>query len=420
VVIAGAAPINLPGDPTIEATPDSNFGGNNPADNSGVLRFVRIEFPGIAFAPDTEINGLTLGGVGSGTVLDHIQVSFSGDDAYEWFGGTVNAKHLIAFRTLDDNWDTDNGYAGKVQYAFSLRDSNIGDQSGSNGFESDNDRNGTTASPKTTAVFSNVTDILNRTATLNANVRSAMHIRRNSATSVFNSVFTGYRTGVLLDGTATEANATNGELQIANTVLAGIPTNFGTASGSSYNVANFFNAAARANTLYAAESSLQFQNGVYTLTNPQMLPSGSSPLQSGAAFADSKLADAFFDRVSFRGAFGTTDWTQGWTNWDPQNTPYLTGVNSQRKASDQVQALAVYPNPSNGPATLAFDLRRGATATVRVLDVTGREVAVVQEAAKLTAGSQEINLPTALTAGVYTATVQTEETTQAVRFVVTR
>ncbi|AYA37500.1 T9SS C-terminal target domain-containing protein [Hymenobacter oligotrophus] len=419
IVIAGSAPINLPGDPTIEATPESNFGGTNAADDSGILRFVRIEFPGIAFAPDTEINGLTLGGVGSGTVLDHIQISYSGDDAFEWFGGTVNAKHLVAFRTLDDNWDTDNGYAGKVQFAFSLRDPNIGDQSGSNGFESDNDRNGTTASPKTSAVFSNVTDVINRTATLNANVKSAMHIRRNSALSVFNSVFTGYRTGLLIDGTASEGNATSGELQVANTVMAGLPTNFATASGSSYDVASFYNQGARSNTLYANESDVQFQSGSYTLTSPQVLPAASSPLQNGAAFADTKLANTFFERVAYRGAFGTTDWTQGWTNWDPQNTPYLTGiVASNKKTSDQVQSLGVYPNPVAAEAKLGFELRRAGTATVRVLDLTGREVAVVSEGRKLQAGPQEVTLPNTLKAGVYLATVQTEETSAAVRFVV--
>ncbi|KUG08200.1 T9SS type A sorting domain-containing protein [Solirubrum puertoriconensis] len=419
IVIAGAAPINLPGDPTIEATPESNFGGTNPADNSGILRFVRIEFPGIAYAPDTEINGLTLGGVGSGTVLDHIQISYSGDDAFEWFGGTVNAKHLVAFRTLDDNWDTDNGYAGKVQFAFSLRDPNIGDQSGSNGFESDNDRNGTTASPKTAAVFSNITDVINRTSTLNANVKSAMHIRRNSALSVFNSVFTGYRTGLLIDGTASEGNATNGELQVANTVMAGLPTNFATASGSSYDVASFYNQGARSNTLYANESDVQFQSGSYTLTSPQVLPAAASPLQNGAAFTDAKLANTFFERVSYRGAFGTTDWTQGWTNWDPQNTPYLAGiVASNKKTSDQVQSLGVYPNPTNAAAKLAFELRHAGTATVRVLDLTGREVAVVSEGRKLQAGPQEVTLPSTLKAGVYLATVQTEETSATVRFVV--
>ena len=91
----------------VAATPVNN-------DNSGVLSYVRIEYAGYAFQPDKEINSLTLAGVGSGTTIDHIQVTYGKDDAYEFFGGTVNAKYLIAWKTQDDDFDTDNGYSGKV------------------------------------------------------------------------------------------------------------------------------------------------------------------------------------------------------------------------------------------------------------------------------------------------------------------
>ncbi|MBN2813130.1 MAG: hypothetical protein JXQ80_03575, partial [Bacteroidales bacterium] len=95
LIILGEALVNKT-DPTIEGGPTSTYGGTNDADSSGILKYVRIEFPGIAFQPDKEINGLTLGGVGSKTVIDYVQVSFCGDDSYEFFGGTVNAKHIIA------------------------------------------------------------------------------------------------------------------------------------------------------------------------------------------------------------------------------------------------------------------------------------------------------------------------------------
>ncbi|MBT9393285.1 T9SS type A sorting domain-containing protein [Hymenobacter sp. NST-14] len=420
IVIAGAAPVNQT-NPSVEATPDSNFGGTDANDNSGVLRYVRIEFPGIAFAPDTEINGLTLGGVGKGTVIDYVQISYSGDDAFEWFGGTVDAKHLVAFRTLDDNWDCDNGFSGRVQFAYSLRDPNIGDVSGSNGFETDNDRNGSAILPQTAPVFSNVTDMVERTADLNSNVRSAMHLRRNSATSIFNSVFTGYRTGLLLDGTASQANATGGSLQLRNVVLAGIPTNFAQQSGGTFGVQGFFEEASRANTVYAAESSLLLEPGTYTLTNPLKLPTTGSPLLTGASFTDPKVADPFFEQVTYRGAFGTTDWTQGWTNFDPQTTPYTAGITLSRKsASDQLQQLAVAPNPTAGAAQLSFNLKRSTTASVRILDLTGRQVATLLTDGKLTAGTQSVALPANLQAGVYLAVVTTNETSQSVRFVVAR
>jgi hypothetical protein len=70
-----------------------------------------------------EINGLTMGGVGSGTTISYVQVSYSGDDSYEWFGGNVNCDHLIAYKGLDDDWDCDNGFRGRIQWGLSVRDS---------------------------------------------------------------------------------------------------------------------------------------------------------------------------------------------------------------------------------------------------------------------------------------------------------
>jgi hypothetical protein len=136
---------------------------HRPADDSGSLQYVRIEYPGIAFQANNEINGLTMAGVGYGTRVNHIQVSNSGDDSFEWFGGTVNAKYLVAQSGTDDDFDTDNGYSGRVQFALALRDPSRGDiASGgvSNGLESDNDANGSATSLLTSSVFSNFTILL--------------------------------------------------------------------------------------------------------------------------------------------------------------------------------------------------------------------------------------------------------------------
>lgn len=121
------------------------------------MSYVRVEFAGYPFEKDKEINGITFGSVGDGTKVDHLQVSYSNDDSYEWFGGTVNCKNLIAFRGWDDDFDTDNGFSGQVQYGLSVRDARIADVSQSNGFESDNDASGSTAQPYTSATFSNMT-----------------------------------------------------------------------------------------------------------------------------------------------------------------------------------------------------------------------------------------------------------------------
>ncbi|RZL99268.1 MAG: hypothetical protein EOO88_59795, partial [Pedobacter sp.] len=181
-------------------------------DSSGVLSYVRIQYAGYAFQPDKEINSITLAGVGNKTVIDHVQVAYAKDDAFEWFGGTVNAKFLIAYKTQDDDFDTDNGYSGKVQFGLVLRDSLIADISTSEAFESDNNASGTVATPKTTAIFSNITAIGPK-ATLsnigNSLFRAGAQIRRNSGISIYNSIIMGWPQGILIDAALGSSTALN-------------------------------------------------------------------------------------------------------------------------------------------------------------------------------------------------------------------
>ena len=153
---------------------------------------------------------MTFYGIGAGTQIDHVQVSFAGDDSFEWFGGTVNCKNLIAYFGLDDDFDTDNGFSGKVQFAVGMRHPNIADQSGSNGFESDNDAAGTFNNPRTSAVFSNVTIVgpkATPSTTINSLFKRGAHLRRASQENIFNTIITGYPVGVLLDKARTVACA---------------------------------------------------------------------------------------------------------------------------------------------------------------------------------------------------------------------
>jgi hypothetical protein len=333
VILCGKAHINQTGgDAQIEGGPRTHYGGTDDADNSGILQYIRIEFAGYPFQPDKEINGLTLGGVGSGTTIDHIQVSYSADDSYEWFGGVVNCKYLIAFRGLDDEFDTDNGFSGKVQFAIGLRDYRKADVSGSNGFESDNDATGSGNSPFTSPVFSNVTligpiDTINKT-NYSGDFKRGMHIRRNSRLSLFNGVVAGWPTGLYLDGSTTWTNAQNGDLQIKNTALVGMLANYGVPSGSSFtttDVQNWFTDASRENTIISG-AKVAGIFGSFLTTNealaPVLLPTANSPLLTGASFIDAKLADDFFTVTDFIGAFGSENWTEGWANWNPQQTDY--------------------------------------------------------------------------------------------------
>ncbi len=201
----------------IAANPNTQYGGGltpNDDDSSGVMQYCRIEYGGYIFAPNQEINGLTFGAVGRKTVIDHIQVSFANDDAFEWFGGSVNCKYLVAYRNLDDNWDTDNGFSGAVQFCLGIRDPNISDNpsvSTSEGFESDNDAAGSSNKPYTTGIFANVTDIGplrgNTSATVASGFRRSVRIRRNSHLRIVNSVLLDFATGVFIDGAACTAIA---------------------------------------------------------------------------------------------------------------------------------------------------------------------------------------------------------------------
>ena len=100
---------------------DAAFPTANDADNSGILQYARIEYAGYAYQPDNELNSLTMAGVGNGTTIDHIQVTYAKDDAYEWFGGTVNCKYLIAYKTQDDDFDTDLRFFWKSTIWYSIK-----------------------------------------------------------------------------------------------------------------------------------------------------------------------------------------------------------------------------------------------------------------------------------------------------------
>ncbi len=157
VILLGRAPINeAGGTASIEGlSTDEVYGGSDPADSSGILRYVRIEFSGIEISPDNEINGLTMGGVGHGTTIDHVQVRHTLDDCFEFFGGTVNASHLVCYRNGDDAFDFDEGYVGHLQFLFAQ--ARPGEPNDANGFESDNDATNPAATPRTNPTIYNVT-----------------------------------------------------------------------------------------------------------------------------------------------------------------------------------------------------------------------------------------------------------------------
>ena len=338
---------------------DPDFPTAKDDDNSGILQYVRIEYAGYAYQPDNELNSLTMAGVGNGTTIDHIQVIYAKDDAYEWFGGTVNCKYLIAYKTQDDDFDTDYGFSGNVQFGIALRDSLIADISNSEAFESDNDGNGSDFSPKTTAVFSNMTAIgprINPTTAKGNNLFYAgAQIRRNSGISIQNSIIAGWPRGITIDESkvttngSTYKNLTDSIVRLKNVTLAGntVDLLYVGKSGASTNktdadlLAVFSTASYNNSILSSSDANILKLIQPFNYTNPDFTPYASAgPATSGnlsgtygtlglntsldyksnGSFADSKLQDAFFDKTAtFRGAVAPSGvnqtWWKGWTIW---------------------------------------------------------------------------------------------------------
>lgn len=389
------------------------YGGTNDADNSGVLSYVRIEFAGVALDPlqsNSEINGLTLGGVGSGTKIDHVQVSFCGDDAFEWFGGTVDAKYLIAYRTTDDDFDTDFGFRGRVQFGLGVKDPNIWDAisgGASNGIESDN--NGTSpylALPLTKPVFSNFTFIgakgdgtVYGAGTLPSGEahEAFAHIRRNSSHSVFNSLILGYEKGLRLQGAVTLDNfnspsTADSVAVIANSnITAEIPSTYITESATVF-TQNWYHTYAAANNIDTVTTIAQIDfvaafNALGTTSDFRL--KATSTASTGATFT----------HPAFVGGF--------------------TGINEV--SSVIKNSFVLYPNPASENTTIAFDIAEKNKVSVSVYDVLGNLVSIVSQDNEFEKGNNTISLNTSnLSSGIYYISLEVNGTKETKKLVINK
>ncbi len=428
IIIAGNARINVPGGTaTIEGGTGTIYGGGanpNDEDNSGILRYVRIEFPGIAYLPDNEINGLTLGGVGRGTTIEYVQVSFCGDDAFEWFGGNVNAKYLISYRNVDDDFDMDFGYSGNLQFGFALRDPNIADISGSNGFEVDNDGTGTYNTPRTLPVISNFTVVgpMRDTAftQYNPNFRRGAHLRRATQASIYNSIVMGFPVGLLLDGAAVRWSAVGDTLQIRNSIWAGLRVGNGiTTNQSGFDVQGWFDTPAYGNRRYVQPSQVGLIDP-FNLSNPNPVPSANSPAATGASFANPRLSGSFFIQTTYVGAFDPNGprWDEGWANYNPQFTNYATNVEEYDFGIKTFELFQNYPNPFNPSTNISFTLSENGKTTLKVFNSLGEEIQTLVDA-ELEAGKlYNVNFDASgLPSGVYYAQLKQAKNSKVIKLV---
>jgi len=400
-------------------------------DSSGVFRYVRLEFPGVNLTGITgnEINGLTMGGVGSRTVIEYIQVSYSGDDSFEWFGGTVNCKYLVAYKGLDDDFDADNGFRGRVQFGLSVRDSAIADISSSNGFEIDNNVNTPSNfnSPRTRAIFSNITVVgpfITTSSIVNPLFQRGAHLRRNMLASIYNSIIMGWRVGIRFDGAGVGSAAQSDTIQLRNNILASNLRLADSTGTGSFAPQSWLQNGSFGNSIFAENTQVQLTSPFNIYPDVPLpannvnywIPLGSSPALSGSSFANPNLNG--FDVVSYRGAFGTSNWTSDWTQFNPRNYEVI-GINQISSLVPEKFSLSQnYPNPFNPTTNLEFGLPAEASAkagisnlgfvSLKVYDMIGKEVATLVNE-NLSPGTYKYNFDASgLTSGIYFYTLKAD------------
>ncbi|MGV3517123.1 hypothetical protein [Luteitalea sp.] len=306
LIINGRAPLNVPGGIGIGEGDTGEYGGDDVNDNSGILRYVRVEFAGIEFSPDNELNGIAFQGVGRGTTVDYVQVKMNRDDGVEFFGGTVDIKHIVLNGIRDDSLDWTFGWSGRVQYLVAQQRGDDADM----GIEADNNDINNNLLPRSNPTIYNMTLVGDPTTTFGNESNIGMILRRGTATTIRNAVVVGFKSwGIDINGSASLAEAQAGTLSVRNSIFFGNGT---VRAGAQYSPASvpFMNDA----TIRNADPGLI---DPFNLSAPNFRPTLGS-LAGGQLAPATPPNDGFFEVTTFIGAFSPDpeqDWTRGWTDF---------------------------------------------------------------------------------------------------------
>ncbi len=308
IIILGNAPINAEnGESKVEGIPvydeRADFGGTDINDNSGILCYVSIMHGGTSLGEGNEINGLTLGGVGSGTEIHHIEVIANNDDGVEFFGGTVNCRYMISAFCGDDAFDFDDGYTGFGQYWLAIQTNTAGD------LLAEHDGGFDKYSGCTKPVIYNST-FIGRGLTGN---KGLISFRNGSGGIYRNSVFINQAWGVKIqyDGTDMDSYTKfkNGGLEFENNIFYYLGISDYT------NVMNLYSETVNIPAEKQDEINNYFLTSGNVLSDPGIdieadhivvLPTGE--VSENTAVYD----DLWFDNVDYKGAFKNINWTSGW------------------------------------------------------------------------------------------------------------
>ena len=330
LIINGRAPLNVPGGEGEGEGDTGIYGGDDPDDDSGHLYYVRVEFAGTEFSPDNELNGIAFQGVGRNTEVDHIMVKLNKDDGLEFFGGTVEVKHVICFGIADDSFDWTDGWQGKGQFMIAMQ---MGDDA-DNGFESDNNGDNNNLTPRSDPTLYNVTLIGDPYDFPGEESDIGMLLREGTAATIRNFIITGFKEAAIdVDHPATFDQVANGELTLenglvyGNCIVEGCVGNFNPDDDDAE----------------AAISTMEFVTGAHEVdfTDPLLgepshlcpfcpfdlldptrnfAPRPLSPALTGEIRPAVPPNDGFFDIANFIGAVGPPgsgqeDWYMGWTDF---------------------------------------------------------------------------------------------------------
>jgi len=392
----------------------AEYGGNNDLDNSGVMKYVSIRHTGIQVGDvdGNEIQGLTLGGVGSGTTIEYIESFASNDDGFEWFGGTVNAKYLVSAFNTDDAFDWDEGFRGKGQFWFTIQNNEVSD-----GYGRAAEQDGATGDENTTPfakpILSNVTYLgAGLDAGANAGDGSQLLLfRDNTGGEYYNSIFSDHA-GLAITIEAADEKAgfdsktrlAEGDLKLENNLWWGFGSGNSIAEFAGGNdqqhTRDYLSDAANGNAVGDPEfnsiSRIAGSNGL----NPV-------PATDAAAYttATKKLEDSFFTSVDYVGAFGDENWLTGWTALDEYgylNDDVAISIENEQRVPSIIALDQNYPNPFNPSTNITFTLQSAQNVTLKVFDMLGREVATLFNNQRVSAGEQSVIFDaSSLASGVY-------------------
>ena len=309
IILNGRAPVNLEGGEGAGEGDTGVYGGNNPNDTSGTMRYVRVEFAGVEFSPDNELNGIAFQGVGRGGSYEYVQVHMNRDDALEWFGGTADIKHAVASNAADDSFDWTFGWSGRAQFVAITQRGDDAD----NGIEADNNEFNNNLLPRSNPQIYNITLCGDPDRVEGPEGPRGANFRRGTAFTVRNFLVTGFKSvGFQLSDSSTTAQVDNGTSQLGAGAAWGMPTNMHSSVMTYVNSGRFPGIRVGATDAEVGVSTA----GCANHENPGFQPSGVATLAGGQIAPIQPPNDGFFEPVTFIGAVAPVpadNWMTGWT-----------------------------------------------------------------------------------------------------------